>query len=159
MRQETARVTGTSSSKTPRIWYGDAFDPIREIDSTSVDLLLTSPPYWGLRSYGLEHSDEIHTRWLDSGGTPERVPPYDWYREAGGILGLEPYPEWFVVHLNEFSNKARRAIKSSGRLWVNLGTRTLRVGEASATIGDRDYGTDVLGGERLRGDSCMTSSY
>jgi site-specific DNA-methyltransferase (adenine-specific) len=31
---------------------------------------------------------------------------YAWYRINGGILGLEPYPEWYVAHLAEIINKS-----------------------------------------------------
>lgn len=103
------------------IRHGDAFDLIEEVPDTGVDLVLTSPPYWGLRSYGLEASDDILERWETAGCSPARVPPYEWYREAGGVLGLEPYPAWYVEHLVEFFNRVRRTLKPSGSLWINLG--------------------------------------
>ena len=52
------------------IRQGDAFQLIEQIDDASVDLIITSPPYWGHRTYGLEHNwnilrewEEEHTRW------------------------------------------------------------------------------------------------
>ena len=45
---------------------GDAFDLINGIESKSIDLILTSPPrYWGLRSYGLTHEDDVLEKWAD----------------------------------------------------------------------------------------------
>jgi predicted methyltransferase len=38
---------------------GDAFDLIRECAAESIDLLITSPPYWGLRTYDFEHNWRI----------------------------------------------------------------------------------------------------
>ena len=100
---------------------GDAFDLIKTVDDGVVDLVLTSPPYWGLRSYGLDHRDDVLAQWLGAGCSPDQPPPYDWYRGAGGILGLEPYPHWYVAHLIEFFNRARSKLKQSGSVWVNLG--------------------------------------
>jgi site-specific DNA-methyltransferase (cytosine-N4-specific) len=101
--------------------HGDAFDLVNELPDCSIDLILTSPPYWGHRSYGLEQRDDVLERWRATGCASSRVPPYDWYRDAGGVLGLEPYPNWYIGHLVEFFNRAKRVLKSSGNIWVNLG--------------------------------------
>jgi site-specific DNA-methyltransferase (cytosine-N4-specific) len=100
---------------------GDAFDLVETIPAASVDTILTSPPYWGLRSYDLQHNWEILTEWRESGDDSRTPPPYDWYRLHGGILGLEPFPEWYIAHLVEILDKAGNTLKSSGSLWVNLG--------------------------------------
>lgn len=105
----------------PNVRQGDAFDLIHEVPDQSVDLILTSPPYWGLRSYGLEARSDIRQRWIAEDHAKTDVPPYDWYRKAGGVLGLEPYPEWYIAHLVEFFSKAKRTLKPSSSLWVNLG--------------------------------------
>lgn len=104
-----------------RIKEGDAFDLIGDLSDDSVDLIITSPPYWGLRSYGLEHDDGVLDQWEAVGCTPRRVPPYDWYRSAGGQLGREPFPHWYVEHLSEFFARARRVLRPSGSVWINLG--------------------------------------
>ena len=100
---------------------GDAFDLINRIDDNEIDLVLTSPPYWGLRSYGLEYRDDVLAQWQQAGNVPELPPSYEWYRDAGGVLGLEPYPHWYVAHLVQFFARARSKLKQSGSLWVNLG--------------------------------------
>ena len=41
-----------------RVLLGDAFDLFDQIPEQSVDLIVTSPPYWGHREYGLEHNWE-----------------------------------------------------------------------------------------------------
>lgn len=103
------------------VLHGDAFDLIEDMGKQTIDLVLTSPPYWGLRSYGLEFRDDVLAQWKQAGNAPETPPSYDWYREAGGILGLEPYPQWYIAHLVQFFAKARSKLKQSGSLWVNLG--------------------------------------
>lgn len=100
---------------------GDAYDVIRELPSASVDLVITSPPYWGHRSYGLDHNWEILAEWKKAGGGSNSTPPYDWYRKHGGVLGLEPLPEWYVFHLVEIFELTRRCLKAPGSLWVNIG--------------------------------------
>ena len=90
--------------------------------SSPVDLVITSPPYWGHREYGLDHNwetfndiQEIKRRFrVQSDG-------YASYRDRKGALGLEPYPERYVSHLTEIFRKARRCLKISGSLWVNIG--------------------------------------
>ena len=48
------------------VQVGDAYDLVARLPHNSVDLLLTSPPYWGHRTYGLDHNWEILREWLDS---------------------------------------------------------------------------------------------
>lgn len=104
-----------------QVLEGDAFDLIQTLPKESVDLLITSPPYWGLRTYGLDHNWDILDAWRAEADAPDHTPPYAWYREHGGVLGLEPYPEWYVDHLAEFFALARQVLKKSGSVWVNIG--------------------------------------
>ena len=127
------------------VWVGDAFDLIDEVDEGAVDLILTSPPYWGLRSYGFEYRDDILLQWQATGRSPLEVPSYGWYRNAGGVLGLEPYPEWYVAHLIEFFGLARGKLKQQGSLWVNLGDTYF-----SRWSSIRDEGRQGFKGRRLR---------
>jgi DNA modification methylase len=103
------------------VLQGDAFDLIDDLPENSIDLILTSPPYWGLRTYDFEHDWEIGAAWKKDGHSIDDVPPYDWYREHGGSLGLEPTPEWFVAHISEILCKLSRPLKASGNLWLNIG--------------------------------------
>lgn len=58
----------------------------------SVNCVVTSPPYWGLRDYG-----------------------------CYGQLGLEKTPEEFVQKMVEVFREVRRVLRSDGTLWLNLG--------------------------------------
>ena len=111
---ETPSTTGT-------VLAGDAYDLLPGIEPNSVDLLITSPPYWGLRAYGLDHNWEIRDAWIEAGGSDLDAPSYDWYREHGGVLGLEPLPEWYVAHLVEILDRAKAALRAGGSMWVNIG--------------------------------------
>jgi DNA modification methylase len=115
-----AQVHATASVDAT-ITAGDAFDVLPKLDPQSVDLLLTSPPYWGLRDYGLPMNEELLHEWRHVTDRPERPPGYAWYRAHGGVLGLEPYPEWYITHLVEFFERSRLGLAPTSSIWVNLG--------------------------------------
>ncbi|WP_234323084.1 DNA-methyltransferase [Streptomyces bikiniensis] len=106
-----------------QVYCGDAYDLMASLEPESIDLLITSPPYWGLRSYGQDHNEDILKQWLaeDSDRVQTDVPPYEWYRDHGGVLGLEPLPEWYISHLVEILQRAAPALKPGGSMWINIG--------------------------------------
>lgn len=108
-------------SRSADVWHGDAFDLAEKLEPESVDLILTSPPYWGMRTYGMDHNDDVLQEWLALGESQWAPPPYDWYRSQGGLLGMEPVPEWFTAHLAEIFRRLRPSLKLEGSLWVNIG--------------------------------------
>lgn len=103
------------------ILHGDAYDLVESLPEHSIDLVLTSPPYWGLRTYELDHNWDIASEWKNLGNSIDDVPPYAWYRQHGGLLGLEPTPEWYVSHLTEIVNRLFRVLKPGGNMWLNIG--------------------------------------
>lgn len=113
-------ASGRRVRETPNpgpIREGDAYDLMRELSPTSVDLLITSPPYWGQRTYEQSHNWSILKEFPD----PSVIPPYDLYRKKGGVLGLEPYPEWYIDHLVEILDQAKASLKPNGSMWINIG--------------------------------------
>jgi DNA modification methylase len=83
-------MTGTTPIDT--IIQGDALTRLKELPSESVDCCITSPPYFGLRDYGVE-----------------------------GQIGLEESPEAYVSKLVDVFREVRRVLKKEGTLWLNLG--------------------------------------
>jgi len=75
-----------------KINIGDSRELIHEINDNSIDCVMTSPPYWGLRDYG--HSDQI---------------------------GLEGTPEQFLNNLVGLFSNIKDKLKASGNSFVNLG--------------------------------------
>ena len=117
-------MTILSASKEPRtssVECGDAFDLFPRQAADSVDLIITSPPYWGLRAYEADHNWDVLAEWGSAGREVEEVPSYEWYRAHGGILGLEPLPEWYIGHLVEIIDLGKPALKLAGSLWLNVG--------------------------------------
>ncbi|MFN0132488.1 MAG: DNA methyltransferase [Phycisphaerales bacterium] len=84
-----------------RVYALEARDGLRQLDDDSVDCVVTSPPYWAVRTYSVEP-----TAWADGATT---------------VLGLEPSIDIYLDHLLEVFTEVRRVLKPSGTLWVNLG--------------------------------------
>lgn len=85
------------------IVVGDAREWLKRLPSESVHCCITSPPYWGLRDYGVS-----------------------------GQIGLEPTWQAFVSEMVGVFREVRRVLRADGTLWLNLGdaygsgTRTTR---------------------------------
>lgn len=137
-----ARKQDSEGKPSADVHHGDAFDLFDQLPKSSVDLIITSPPYWGHRDYGLSHNWDYFNDIPTVRKIGPKSPGYQWYREHGGLLGLEPYPEWFVQHLTEILNKAKRSLKNCGSMWVNIGD-TFFARWASI----RDQGRQGLGSE------------
>ena len=71
---------------------GDALARLREMPDESVQCCVTSPPYFGLRDYGVD-----------------------------GQLGLEDSPEEYVEALVAVFREVRRVLRADGTAWLNLG--------------------------------------
>lgn len=74
------------------LYQGDALETLRRLPDGSVHTCVTSPPYWGLRDYGVE-----------------------------GQIGLEETPEEYVEKLVAIFREVRRVLRDDGTLWLNLG--------------------------------------
>jgi site-specific DNA-methyltransferase (adenine-specific) len=104
-----------------QVLQGDAFDLFPEVMPDSVDLVITSPPYWGHREYGLGHNWDFFNDIPNVRKIGPVSPGYEWYRNRNGVLGLEPYPEWYISHLAEVLDRATWCLKSHGSMCINIG--------------------------------------
>lgn len=75
-----------------QIIKGDAISVLKKLDTASVNTVVTSPPYFGLRDYGVK-----------------------------GQIGNEKTPEDYVKNLVEIFQEIRRVLKDDGTVWLNLG--------------------------------------
>ena len=71
---------------------GDALEQLRALPESSVDCCVTSPPYFGLRDYGM-----------------------------AGQYGIEDSPAVYVETMREVFAEVRRVLADDGTLWLNLG--------------------------------------
>ena len=120
MEQNAAILDVLNGAKDFATLRGDAFDLLKQVPVASVDLIITSPPYWGLRDYEASHNWDILNAWA-GGKHSKECPSYEWYRENGGLLGLEPMPEWYVSNLASIFDLCQRVLKPTGSVWLNLG--------------------------------------
>jgi len=74
------------------ILLGDVRDTLRTVADGSVQCVVTSPPYWGLRDYGHD-----------------------------GQIGLEQTPDEYVAEMVAVFREIRRVLADDGVLWLNLG--------------------------------------
>lgn len=79
---------------TVRIIQGDALERLRELPDESVHCIVSSPPYWRQRDYGIASQ-----------------------------LGLEATPEEFIERLVDIFRECRRVLRLDGTAWVNLGDK------------------------------------
>ncbi len=131
------------------IHKGHAIEVLRQMPAHSVSMVMTSPPYYGLRSYKIEPivwdgEAGCEHEWIDSsiprsGG----VGDYEVGRVGNaiartashevklsntcslcgawkGTLGLEPHPDLYISHLCDIFDEVKRVLRKDGTIWVNL---------------------------------------
>ena len=111
------------------------------IPDESIDCVVTSPPYWGLRDYGLggwvggdedcEHRGIVlgnNRNFVDREGRGSNNPSLSsgTCQKCGAIkasdgIGLEATPEDFCANMVEVFREAWRVLKPTGTVWLNLG--------------------------------------
>lgn len=95
---------------------GHVLDRLADLPAGSAQTCVTSPPYWGLRDYGVPGVEWPAVSFAPMSGLPEvEVPAWT------GCLGLEPEPLAFVAHMVAVFRAVRRVLKDDGTLWLNLG--------------------------------------
>ena len=102
---------------------GDCRSRLKEIESDSIDFCVTSPPYWGLRDYGVD-----------------------------GQIGLEESVESWVAEMVAVFTEVRRVLKPAGTLWLNLGDSFARdpgKGGSGTFNGRNGRGEGFLGGNEI----------
>lgn len=120
-QEEVAAEAPARSALRATTLHGDSYALFDRLDAASIDLVITSPPYWGHRDYGLEHNWSFFNDIPTVRKFGPVSPGYAWYSQHRGVLGLEPYPEWYVAHLAEILDKAKRCLKPGGSMWINIG--------------------------------------
>ena len=75
-----------------KLYNGGCLDILKQMPDESVDCVVTSPPYWGLRDYSTD-----------------------------GQIGLEPTIQEYINVMTEIFGEVRRVLKRDGTLWLNMG--------------------------------------
>lgn len=74
-----------------KIYQGDVLEVLKTMPSESIDMCVTSPPYWNMRDYN-----------------------------ENGQLGLEYTTEEFIDNLYNIFHEIKRVLKDEGSLWINI---------------------------------------
>lgn len=88
------------------ILQGDVLENLRKLPDNLVDCVVTSPPYWGLRDYGV-----------------------------GGQIGLEITPKQYINKIVEVFSEVKRVLKPEGTVFLNLGDTYFSSGSTSDRFG------------------------
>jgi DNA modification methylase len=130
-----------------KILQGNVLDVLSTFPDACIHMCVTSPPYYGLRSYGTEHQIwqddctcehdwvEVHPPGYRSSDTNPGELQHEGnmnrdkfvsYRckECGawkGELGSEETPDEYVAHLVEIFREVRRVLRDDGTFWLNIG--------------------------------------
>jgi DNA modification methylase len=83
---------------------GHASNVLNQIPGQSIQTIITSPPYWGLRDYGTDLQ-----------------------------IGHEPTPDQYIENLVKVLHKAKRVLKDNGTLWLNIGDSYASYRDGKAT--------------------------
>jgi DNA modification methylase len=75
-----------------QVLHGNSLEVLKTIPTGTINTCITSPPYWGLRDYGVEEQ-----------------------------IGLEKTPEEYVSKMVEIFREVKRVLRDDGTLWLNLG--------------------------------------
>ena len=75
-----------------KIINGNSLEELKKLPEKSINMVMTSPPYWALRDYGVE-----------------------------GQLGLEPTFDEYINKLCDIFDEVKRVLRDDGTCWVNLG--------------------------------------
>src|SRR5215469_1780663 len=90
---------------------GDCLDVLRRMRSRTVHCCVTSPPYWGLRDYGVD-----------------------------GQIGLEPTLAEYLETMVGVCREIRRVLKPSGTFWLNIGDCYAAGKTGRSDLGANDLG-------------------
>lgn len=152
---------------TAQVLVGDNRQTIKQIADKSIQTVVTSPPYFGLRDYGTaswnggdtscDHQGEVMrtkaniNRNCGTGNDVKNAKAREFFKDVCGKcgakredlqIGLETTPEAFIEELCKVFDEVWRVLKDDGTLWVNLGDSYAGSGKGPAgNIGkDSDAG-------------------
>lgn len=137
----------TSDERTVRLYQGDVLDVLRRMPSGSVQCVVTSPPYWGLRDYGTaeweggdencDHESQRSNQTPASGKGVNKAFRSERYQCQGRLssmvcfkcgakrideqIGSEPTPEEYIAKMVQVFRQVYKVLRDDGTLWLNMG--------------------------------------
>ena len=98
-----------------KILCGDAAECLKMLSDGSVNMCVTSPPYYGLRDYGVE-----------------------------GQVGIEQSPDEYIARLVAVFDEVYRVLANDGTLWLNIGDSYAGSGKGPMTLSANGKSRDVF---------------
>ena len=98
-----------------KILCGDAAQILKTLPQKSVNMCVTSPPYYGLRDYGEQEQ-----------------------------IGIEKTPQEYIARLVEVFDEVHRVLADDGTLWLNIGDCYAGSGKGPMTIFQNGKNKDVF---------------
>ena len=89
---DSADALDTIDTRESAMITGDALDVLKKIPDSCIQTIITSPPYWSLRDYGIR-----------------------------GQIGLTEDIDVYIGSLADIFDEARRVLSEDGTLWLNIG--------------------------------------
>jgi DNA modification methylase len=118
MTMNTDMQAVLNGEKDGAIVCGDCQDVMRTMPDSCVHMVVTSPPYWGLRDYGI-----------------------------AGQLGLESTPDEYIAKMVAVFREVRRVLRDDGTLWLNMGDSYAAGGNGGHQKGEYFHGHTRRGGD------------
>lgn len=126
----TSRATLYYRSAGVTLYTADAAAGMDELPDSSVDCLVTSPPYWRLRDYAPDTSTAVHPecqhRAVSATQGAKSQPDHHVCQDCGAgrdqpQIGLEAGATDYVTALRQVFAAARRVLTPRATMWINLG--------------------------------------
>lgn len=160
-----------------KIYTGHAIEVLKTFPDGVVDCMITSPPYYNLRSYNTEPvvwggDKNCHHKWDNEILTGQKTTHtiYQAAKEAftqtsvafcskcGAVrceLGAENSPNLFISHLCDVFDEVKRVLKPTGSCWVNIGDT---YGGSGGAGGDYNKGGLREGQSKYKGNNYQAKS-
>jgi DNA modification methylase len=110
-----------------RCYCADAVAGLKQLEAESVNCCVTSPPYYGLRDYGV-----------------------------AGQIGLEPSPEGYISRMVEIFREVWRVLRDDGTLWLNMGDSYANDGKWGGKTGGKQAYLDDNNRKRVGREKSIT---
>ena len=152
------------------LYCGDSLKTLEQLPDESVNMCVTSPPYWGLRDYltatweggNAECNHQKDVRFSDTSGIrdtskdnviKENTGKGSYYKDVcpkcgakriDQQLGLEKTPEEYVDNMVNVFREVKRVLRDDGTLWLNLGDSYAGSGSPGGDFRDGKGGDSYL---------------
>lgn len=118
-----------------KIYYGNCINVLQTFPNKSINCCITSPPYYGLRDYGVS-----------------------------GQIGNEDTPEQYIENLVVVFDEVKRILKDDGVLWLNLGDSWAGSNQGAGTKNPTlkqvsNHGTNYMTAERHKSKLSKLNGY